>query len=178
MNIQFRDGGIDIFSNCALPVDGKRRIPGPFDKLAPDDYVRLPGLALQLELDVSILLGLFHERIQILTTKNLGDEGSTKSSGTFERTHTWRKVEPEAYSASNAALSRSVWTNYHVLVRTGTEFDKVIGNKILELNPHNGSRHVSLTRLDTARTEHIYAHPSASRAKVPGCEDPSVSPFT
>jgi len=70
-----------------------------------------------------------------------------ESSGNFERTHTWRKVEPEAYRASNAALSRPVGTNYHIQVRTGTEFDKVIGDEVLELNPHNGSRHISLTEI-------------------------------
>ena len=70
---------------------------------------------------------------------------STEWPGTFERTHAGRKVEPKAYSASDAALSRPVGTNDHVQVGTGTEFDKVIGNEVLELNPHNRSRHVSLT---------------------------------
>ena len=68
-----------------------------------------------------------------------------KESGTFKHTHAGRKVKSEANSASNAALSRSVGTNDHVQVRTGTEFDKIIGYEVLELNAHNGSRHISLT---------------------------------
>ena len=73
LDIQLCDGSVDILSNCALSVNGKRCVSGPFDKIAPDNYVRLPGVSFQLDLDVPFLLGLFHERIQILTTKNLND---------------------------------------------------------------------------------------------------------
>lgn len=72
MNIELCDGSVDILSNCTLPVNGKRCVSGPLDEVALDDYVRFPGLALQLDLDVTLLLSLFHKRIQILTTKNLG----------------------------------------------------------------------------------------------------------
>lgn len=71
--------------------------------------------------------------------------GSGRESGIFADTHAGRKVKSEANSASNAALSRSVGTNDHVQVRTGTEFDKVIGDEVLKLNAHDRSRHVSLT---------------------------------
>lgn len=70
-----------------------------------------------------------------------------KVIGIFEHTHVWRKVEPEANGASDAALPRSVGTNDHVQVRTWAELDKVIGEKVLELNPHDGSRHISLTAI-------------------------------
>ena len=68
-----------------------------------------------------------------------------KELGILQHTHAGRKVKSEANSASNAAFSRSVGTNYHVQVRAGTEFDKVIGDKVFELNPHDGSRYISLT---------------------------------
>ena len=67
-----------------------------------------------------------------------------KEPGIFKRTHAGRKVESETNSASNATLSSSVRTNNHVQMRARAEFDKVIGDKVLELNPNNGSRHISL----------------------------------
>jgi len=103
---------------------------------------------------------------------------SAKEPSISGHTHAGRKVESEANSTSNAALSRSVGSNDHVQVGTGTKFDKVIGDKVLELNAHNGSCHISLAviryRLDGSNA----AYPSASRTNVPGREDPSVSSFT
>lgn len=73
LDIQLCDSSVDILSNRTLSVDGKRCVSGPLNKLAPDDYVRLPWVAFQLNLDVPLLLGLLHKRVQILTTENLND---------------------------------------------------------------------------------------------------------
>lgn len=73
LDIQLCDSGVDILSNCALSVDGERCVSSPLDELALDNYVRLPWVAFQLDLDVPLLLGLFHKRVQILTTKDLND---------------------------------------------------------------------------------------------------------
>ena len=67
-----------------------------------------------------------------------------KEPDIFDRTYTRRKVESKANSTSDATLPRSIRANNHVQVRTGTEFNKVISDKVLELNPYDGSRHVSL----------------------------------
>lgn len=70
---------------------------------------------------------------------------SAKESDIFNHTHAGRKVESEANSASDAALSRSVGSNDHVQVGAGTKFDKIIGDEVLELDAHNGSCHISST---------------------------------
>lgn len=65
----------------------------------------------------------------------------------FERTYAGGEVESKTDGASNTALPRSIGTNDHVQVWTRTEFDKVIGDKVLELNAYDGSRHISLTEI-------------------------------
>jgi hypothetical protein len=77
--------------------------------------------------------------------------GVREKTHIFEPTHTRRKIKSETNSASNAALSRAVRADNHVQVRAGTEFNKVIGDEVLELNAHNGSCNISLTVLDVAR---------------------------
>lgn len=72
LNVQLCDSGVDVLSDRTLPVNGERRSSGSLHKFTPDNRVWLSGVAFQLDLDVPFLLGLFHERVQILTPKNLG----------------------------------------------------------------------------------------------------------
>lgn len=74
LDVQLCDSSVDVLSDRTLPVNGERRSSGPLHKLAPDNYVWIPGVALQLDLDVPLLLCLLHERVQILTSKNLNDK--------------------------------------------------------------------------------------------------------
>ena len=148
LNIQLRNGSVDVLSDCALSVDGKRSVPGPLDKLTPDDYVRLSWVAFQLDFYVPPFLGLFDKGIQILSPKNLNGKYCRRENlGVFEPTYVGGKIKSKADSASDATLPRSIRTNDHVQVRPRTEFYKVIGDKVLELNAHNGPGDGSLTAI-------------------------------
>lgn len=74
LDIQFCDGSIDILSHRALAVNGERGVSGPLDEIAPDDYVRLPGVTFQLDLDIPLFFGLFHKGVQVLTAEKLGNK--------------------------------------------------------------------------------------------------------
>jgi hypothetical protein len=88
LDVQLRNGSIDVLSNRTLPVNGKRCIPGPLDKVALDDYVWLPRVAFQLDLDVPLLFGLFHKRIQVLATKDLSNQRSWRRNTVSSKTLT------------------------------------------------------------------------------------------
>lgn len=49
----------------------------------------------------------------------------------------WWPVQTDADSASNGALPSSIWTDDHVQMCAQAEFDKVVGDKVFQLDSHN-----------------------------------------
>lgn len=117
-------------------------------------------------------------------SSDLGDQGPVwrkKWAGEVNIsgcTHAGRKVKSEANSASNATLSRSIWANDHVQMRTRSKFDKVVGDEVLELNADNRTRHVSWVVIRYPQDTWSATYPSASLIKAAELEDPAPSPFT
>jgi len=86
-----------------------------------------------------------------------------------KKTDTWWPIETKTDGAGNATLAGAIRPKNHIQVRTGTEFDIVIGDEIFQLNANDRSGNVSLSRcvmfssIDYT-TGKIY--PSTSRGKV------------
>ena len=61
LDIQLGNGSVHVFSDRTLSIDSERGGFGPLGELTLDDYVRLPGVALQLDFDVSLSFSLFYK---------------------------------------------------------------------------------------------------------------------
>jgi len=54
-----------------------------------------------------------------------------------EISYTRRPIKAESNSASDAAFAGSVRTDDHVKMRTRTEFDAIVGQKVVQLNAND-----------------------------------------
>ena len=60
-----------------------------------------------------------------------------------EISYTGGPVKAESNSTSDAAFAGSVWTDNHVEMRTRTEFDMIVGQKVVQLNANDGAWNIT-----------------------------------
>jgi hypothetical protein len=86
---------------------------------------------------------MLYKRAQFLSpTQNLAYQ-SNKSAGQQRQAYSGRKIKSQGNSARDTALSCPIWTDNHIEVRTREKLDVIIGDKVVKLDPNNGSWDVS-----------------------------------